>query len=89
MPLAVYGTCPVIDNDLKRFLQLNRAFSDRVATLLRRKLEEEEKALHLLCEQSLLDASLRDSATMQLGKVELLRKTLFSFRSILGEQIDG
>lgn len=39
-------------------------------------LEQEEAVLHQIAEQALLDASKRDGAIMQLGRVEMMRSLL-------------
>lgn len=54
-------------------LKRNTAMYAQLVSLLDDVVNEESTKLHKLCEQSLLDSSLRDTAVMQLGKVEFLR----------------
>lgn len=54
-------------------LKRNTALYVQLVSVLDELVNEESHKLHKLCEQSLLDSSLRDTAIMQLGKVDFLR----------------
>lgn len=69
----VYGMSQIADDAILHSLASNSAAFEQLLDVARHKLADEEKVLNEVAQQSLLDASKRDLAVMQLGRVSMIR----------------